>query len=138
MADRVLPLYSRARTIAAGSTTATCNEEQLIQRGEALGVERRGATSSTGTVIVTASTFGGTVLQGDQLIEPKSRAILQATQTRAVLNGTAVAVVSVATGSEANLAAGTKLQWVSPSPGRRSSGHRGRAVRRKRSLWRRR
>ena len=117
MADRVLPLYSRARTIAAGSTTATCNEEQLIQRGEALGVERRGATSSTGTVIVTASTFGGTVLQGDQLIEPKSRAILQATQTRAVLDGTAVAVVSVATGTEANLAAGTKLQWVSPRPG---------------------
>lgn len=122
--DRV-PAY---QLDADGNVRSRCSSEALdawafvfgLPSGVAGVYGRRGATISTGGVGIPSGTAGTVVPAGTLARDPTGLIVVQTTAT-ITLSGTPNTIpalfVSVTTGAQANLPAGTTLTWESPPPG---------------------
>lgn len=116
--DIVLPVYAAAKIAGQNSVLEESRDQALDQWGEREGVgERREAVGASGFVKVVASTGGGTIVAGDELIHEDSRLRFAAITTQLYFDGEAAPVIGVDTGPDTNLPAGTPLKWSSPRPG---------------------
>jgi len=117
VADALMPLYNGLRVTHNNLILDTSSLDRLKQIGEEEGIQYPDASGSSGYVTVTASSGGGTILEGAVLRDITGRLAFRCQQTKLYLDGEEVPIVSVSTGTETNLRPGAVLQWDSPPPG---------------------
>lgn len=115
-ADAAMPHYANAVTAANATDPNKVGGKEIDARAGAEGVPRLGPQSSSGSVTITASVGGTTIVSGDELTLNALR--FRYNGTTALFNdGDEVPIISIDTGPATNLAPGTVLTWSNSRAG---------------------
>jgi uncharacterized phage protein gp47/JayE len=114
-ADCVTPLYYDATLIAKNTTRATMVGVALDNEAQALGTQRFPAIGASGSVIISASSNGTSIFQGD--VGQIGANFYQCTQTGTYANGAEVPVQGITVGPGTNQNPGTLFTWQVQRPG---------------------
>ena len=117
IADVLAPLYADAKLIADGVDDSLAVGGKLDRAAAKWGLLRAPPRGASGSVVISASTTGGTIYAGDEIKEPSSGKRYQCAVTSHYTDGASVPVVGKDTGPGTNQAAGTVMQWTTPRPG---------------------
>ena len=118
-ADALMPIYAAAVTIGKNAVLEEARGAALEQWGderEGVGPPRE-AVGASGYATVAASSGGGTIVAGDELVHEDTGLLFQAIETKHYSNGDAVSILGKSTGPATNLEAGTQLRWTAQRPG---------------------
>lgn len=115
-ADQQVVLFYNAQQISAGTNLAA-RGSRLDAVGAAEGIERPEAAGSAGFVSVVTADGGGTIIEGDELLDTATGLRFQCLTTALYANGSAVPIAAIDAGPSTNLGAGTVLEWTSPRAG---------------------
>jgi hypothetical protein len=117
VADILLPVSANAVTIARATLVRGATGARLTAIGQARGVDPHPATGATGYVQISAAQGGGTIVEGDELVDANSGLRFQVLVTHLYVDGAEVPIQAIDTGPATNLAAGIVLVFSSPRPG---------------------
>jgi hypothetical protein len=117
VADILLPVSANAVTIARATLVRGATGSRLTAIGHARGVDPHAPTGATGYVQISAARGGGTIIEGDELVDANTGLRFQVLVTQLYLDGTEVPIQAIDTGPVTNLGAGIVLVFSSPRPG---------------------
>ncbi len=115
--DQMVPVYANAQTTGRNILLKDATGTKLDEIGNAEGVPRNPASKASGFVICIAAATGGTIFEGDELVEEPTKIRYECALTASYSDGDLVPVRSIDTGLAVNQEPGTVLSWGSPRPG---------------------
>ena len=115
-------IVSQANTLMADTATGS----DLDRIMNTYGLARRTASNASGTILITTSipTFVST---GSQLSSSNGK-LYQVVSGGSFANGGSIAIISIDTGSDTNIASGSVMTWISTPPFANSSATVGNAI----------
>jgi hypothetical protein len=114
ISQQISPAMANSVIAAEANMPDTCIGDRLVRWLTILNLEFRGAQTSNGYIVHSASA-SGYVPVDSQLVDDQGQ-FYEVTLGGTYANGASIPIQSISTGRSTNRAAGTVLQWVSPPP----------------------